>query len=218
MKAVLVCSGTIADYDIISRYAENCELLIGVDGGVSHILAAGFVPDMVFGDLDSIRPEDLHFIQQKNIETHKFNVEKDFTDSAAALSFTIREGYENIIILGAVGNRTDHMIANIINLRSAAEAGVRCSVIDDANEITAFSGRYHRAVSDLPFESRTVSLIALTEKVIGITTKGLKYQLFNAMLGMSNPSHGVSNVIIDDSFEIEIAGDGVLLVVFTKEF
>lgn len=217
MRAVLVCNGSIADYSIIGKYADKCELLIGVDGGTSHILAADYVPDIIFGDLDSIKPEDLYFVRQKNIETRKFPVEKDFTDSSAAIAYAIKEGFNDIVILGAIGNRTDHMIANILNLRSVAEAGVKCSIIDESNEITAVSKWFRHSLSDLPFETRTVSLIALTEKVTGITTQGLKYKLINATLNIANPSHGISNVITDDYFEIEISGEGVLLVIITKD-
>ena len=217
MKAVLVCNGSINELGIIRKYSARAQYLLGVDGGASHIIDSGLMPDAVFGDLDSIRNEHLDLLKSKEIKIFKYPTEKDFTDSTAALNFALHKGCREIVLLGATGTRLDHMLANILNLRNLALEGVNCLIADDNNEICAFTHSYERDIETLPFETRLVSLIPLTDEVTGVTTKGLKYMLFNADLSSKNPSHGVSNEIIDDMFSVEITGSGVLMLIISRD-
>jgi thiamine pyrophosphokinase len=217
MKAVLVCGGEMPDPGIIGRYREGPKaLLIGVDSGASHILRAGLLPDVVFGDLDSIDSGDLRAIESRGVRIHRFPPEKDFTDTAAAVRHAVEVGCREIVLLAAVGRRVDHMTANILSMRVLAEAGIRVIVADDHNELTAITDRYARERADLPFPSAFVSLIPLTDEVTGITTRGLKYPLVNGTLSMRDPSHGISNEVVDDRFEIDVAG-GVLMVAVSRD-
>ena len=217
MRAVLVCGGEMPDPAIIARYREDAkDLLIGVDSGASHILRAGLLPDIVFGDLDSIDPEDLRAIESRNVRIQRFPAEKDFTDTAAAIRHAVGVGCSEIVLLAAVGRRIDHMTANILSLRVLTEAGVRVVIADDRNEMTAVTDHYRRARADRPFPSAFVSLLPLTDEVTGITTRGLKYPLVNGTLSMRDPSHGISNEVVDDRFEIDIAG-GVLMVSISRD-
>src|SRR5690625_998268 len=59
MKAVLFAAGRLKLSDWLLERCQRADLLVAVDAGLSHLLAAGLRPDLLVGDLDSASPEDL---------------------------------------------------------------------------------------------------------------------------------------------------------------
>jgi len=101
---VLVGAGDVSadDIKVARRYGSK---VVAADGGASHCVAAGIVPDAVIGDLDSLPgavrevvPEDrIHRIPEQ--ETTDFD--KCLRSVAAPL----------VLAVGFAGPRLDHMLA-----------------------------------------------------------------------------------------------------------
>lgn len=211
MKAVCVCNGSISDYDLIKKYIQESDYIISVDGGAGHLRKMGINPDILIGDFDSANSQDLDYYVSKGINVSKFPVEKDMTDSELAIEKVLELGATEVVFLGALGTRIDHSFANIMLLKKMLDIGLRGSIADEHNELYMFDSNFSISKK----EGRKLSLIPITEKVTGVSTRGLKYPLVNATMVLGT-SWGISN-----EFEEEVAfvsiDSGVLLACLSRD-
>ena len=193
---------------------EDEAFVICADGGYAKAAEAGIRPDLVIGDLDSSAgveiPDDIPVI--------KLNVEKDVTDTDSCLNYAVENGFSSIFIIGGLGGRCDHSIANIQNI-------VRYSRIKDDQGrapriIMADKYNYLFALTDdhvqLPaFAGHKLSLLSFTEKCEGVSVSGVHYPLDNYTLTNTFPL-GVSNEFEADVIDIQVK-KGTLLVIMSKD-
>lgn len=172
MRAVVICSGSIDNYDYIRSFIRKNDTVICADGGYDHAVRMGIKPDIVLGDMDSVKGD-------YSAETYeRFPVEKDWTDSELAVNYVIERGFDSAVLLGCTGTRADHSLANIFLLEQLEKNNVRAVIINDNNMIympkngIKLSGR----------EGDIVSVIPISEQVTGYTTSGLYYKAENAVL------------------------------------
>lgn len=85
---------------------------VGIDKGVSYLLAQNIIPIMAIGDFDSIDLESYQKLEELKIKTIKLNVEKDESDLEAAIKYFYQD-YQTINVYGALGKRIDHTLINI---------------------------------------------------------------------------------------------------------
>ncbi len=188
------------------KKAEKC-LIFCCDGGVRHLLKSKIIPDVIIGDMDSIHPAQLKKYSQQGIKIIRFPTNKDFTDTELALDYAISLKPEKILIWCALGGRIDHTLANIVLLLKGRKRGIETRLIDEYCE----SFLLNNETCFMNEKDKTVSLLALTPKVSGITLSGFVYHLKNGSLRMGE-SRGISNVIKDDRAKIKIE-KGKLLVI-----
>ena len=55
-SALLICNGTPPTRTLARRLAARAELIVAADGGANIALRLGLRPDVIIGDLDSIKP------------------------------------------------------------------------------------------------------------------------------------------------------------------
>jgi thiamine pyrophosphokinase len=95
-----------------------------------HALAAGIQPDIVIGDGDSLHnanvPPELML---------RVPVEKDDTDTMLCIRYALKEGFTECVIVGGVGGRLDHTIANLQTLAFAYENGMRATLCDAQDSV-----------------------------------------------------------------------------------
>ncbi|MCI8486306.1 MAG: thiamine diphosphokinase, partial [Clostridia bacterium] len=120
---------------------------------------------------------------------------------------------DEIIILGAIGTRIDHLLGNIHVLKYALDSNIKCKIIDENNEIQLIDKTTIIKKKDIT--KKYISLIPLTEKVEHINLKGFKYELKNGALTMGS-SLGISNEISKEEAIIEF-GDGILIIINSKD-
>jgi len=118
----------------------------------------------------------------------------------------------DIIILGAIGTRIDHTIANMHILKEALDNNIECKIIDSRNEIQLIN---KRTILRLDEKYKYVSLIPFTTKVKGVALKGFKYLLEDAVLEIGH-SIGVSNEQIEEYAEIDLK-EGILILIKSKD-
>lgn len=166
------------------------------------------------GDFDSVNIEILQFYQNNSrIIFYQYNPEKDNTDTDIALKLAIQLNSSSITIMGALGKRMDHALANIHILRDALEVGIPCKILDAHNKIYLVKDSI-TLVKNKAY-GKYISLIPLTNTVDGLTLKGLKYPLNNASLSIGS-SLGVSNEIVDDLATIKLK-EGILIVIESRD-
>ena len=211
MTALIVCSGSIKDYSHYEKYFKWAKAVICVDGGAKYLRKFGIVPDVLIGDLDSISDEDLDYLVSMNVKIMKYPIQKDMTDTEIAVDYAVDNGFKEIVIIGGIGTRLDHTLANILLAKKLLDKGVKCTLVDENNELILINDR----IKIEKEKNVKVTLLPLTDVVEGITTKGLYYQLNCEDIVMGS-SRGVSNEFLDDVAEISVK-KGILAVIKSKD-
>ena len=205
----IVSGGRLGDQSFFQEKIARMEnrLIICCDGGARHFQYLGIKPDVIIGDMDSIDPASLASYSTSGIKIIKYPANKDFTDTELALDYALNLKPEAIFIWGALGGRIDHALANVFLLCRGQEKGIRTCLIDEYGEAFVLD----KETSFINETGKTVSLIALSPEVTGITLSGFLYPLKEETLIMGE-SRGISNIINEDSASI-IVKNGNLLVI-----
>ncbi len=180
--------------------------VIAADSGYRYTQMLGITPDLAMGDYDS-----LGYVPTNCGEVMTFPKEKDDSDLMLAIREALKRGYKNITIIGALGGRFDHTFSNIQSLGFIAKHGASGRIISADETITLLHPGEYSVQRD---ETRSLSLFAYTEKVSGLTVKGVKYPLENAEITSFFPI-GLSNVITEDYAHISFKS-GLLLMIFSR--
>ena len=114
------------------------------------------------------------------------------------------------MVLGALGGRIDHTLANIQLLKFGLDRGVKVALADKDNYITLIN----TPVRIPRQEGRCLSLIPLT-KCEHVFARGVYYPLSDAVMDLGN-SLGVSNEFIQEYAEID-PGNGLMLLMVCRK-
>lgn len=215
MNCLIVTGGNV-DLDLLNNYYNTNKdlLIIAVDKGLESLYKLNIIPHHIVGDLDSVSREILeHYKKVSNIEIHKYNPEKDYTDTDIALKLAIALNVSSITIIGATGTRIDHMLANIHILTYTLDSQIPCYILDANNKIYLTDNSITLNKNEI--YGKYISLIPLTTSVEGLTLKGFKYPLDNYCLTVGK-SLGVSNEIIENIATISLKS-GILILIESKD-
>ncbi len=96
--------------DVVRRIPSDA-IVLAVDGGLDHALAAGLEPSGLIGDLDSITETGLNWAaRHATIDRHP--PDKEQTDTELALAFAAAMNPLHLTLIGG-GDRLDHSLAAI---------------------------------------------------------------------------------------------------------
>lgn len=213
MNTLIVTGGTINE-NFLKEYVSNNKYdnIIAVDKGLDTLNKLQIRPNYIIGDFDSVNIKILREYENKNISITYLKPEKDFTDTHVALKKAIEMGSKEIIIIGAIGTRLDHTLANIHILKEALENGIEAKLVNENNEIMLIK---NKIIINKNNNFKYISLIPLTTEIKGVTLKGFKYQLQDACLKIGE-SIGVSNEQIENKATIEIQ-EGIAILILSKD-
>ena len=211
MKAAIVCSGNINDYNAIKEYISSADYIISVDGGARHLRNMNIVPDLMVGDFDSVNMDDFDYYRELGVPVDRYPSEKDMTDSELAIERAIEKGASELVLLGALGSIIDHSIAHVLMLKQYLDRGITVCIADEKNEL-------YMSTQTVTFNSRKnkkLSIIPISETVTGVSTEGLKYPLDNATMKLGT-TWGVSNEFINAKATVSI-GEGIVLICLSQD-
>ncbi|TDF97162.1 thiamine diphosphokinase [Paenibacillus piri] len=192
------------------RMLKPEDFLIGADAGALFLIRQGLSPDVALGDFDSVTSAEAAAIKAASKQYIDCDpVMKDWTDTEMAFQYALDRRPSEIVMCGVLGTRWDHSLANLHLLRKGVEAGVRCTIVDEHNEIAAIDGWAPWRLKRGRYPH--VSLLPLSLEVTGITLEGFQYPLKDAALSLGQ-SLGISNVLLEPEGTITISG-GLLLVI-----
>ncbi|MBP1964716.1 thiamine diphosphokinase [Paenibacillus aceris] len=209
-RIIIVTGGTLGDWAL--GVIQKNDILVGSDRGALYLIQHGYKPHISLGDFDSVTAEELSLIRSSSLSFIECDpVYKDLTDTEMAFNWALAEQPEQIILLGALGTRFDHSLANVHLLRKGTELGISCSIIDSNNQILVMNQptRIERG------SYTHISLLPLSLKVTGITLHGFAYPLHEATLEIGQ-SLGISNILQEPEGLIELQ-TGLLLVIQSKD-
>lgn len=210
-RAILFANGEVESYGFLEKLITDTDYLVAVDGGLRHLEALGFLPDMLIGDLDSVTPAQLQRLSGGKMEIIRFPIEKDETDLELALLEVMKCGADEIAIIGGLGGRIDQTLANVFLMLLPDLTGKNVYMLTQNEKV--FVIQEQKAIRGA--EGDLISLIPLNGDANGVTTIGLKYPLTNETLKFER-SRGISNRMLSDQAEVKVE-EGVLLCVHTSK-
>nr|WP_296156916.1 thiamine diphosphokinase [uncultured Blautia sp.] len=219
MNDVIIVSGGSIQKDFalafLKKRKQKNTCIIAADKGLEFLSGTEYSPDVVVGDFDSLSPEGKVYLDSlKNTEICRLKPEKDDSDTQSATNYAIARGAKQITILGATGNRIDHLLANFGLLVMAKNKGTVVDLVDAYNYITLIpSGTVLK--KDMQF-GKYVSFFSIGGDVTGLTLKGFKYPLNGHHLTTSDSGLTVSNEIKDEEAVVTYE-KGTLLMLMTRD-
>lgn len=193
------------------------DYVICADGGYPYARREGIIPDVIIGDFDSA---DFDFIESDlkrsglggSCGIVRIAVEKDDTDTLFCLKYGMDQGFDEFFILGGLGGRLDHTMANLQTMSHAVDHGKTIWILDGKNRATL---RKPGRLTVKRLEGHKLSLFSFSEYCEGVSIKGVKYPLENYRLDHSFPL-GVSNEFAGEAAEINHTA-GKLLIILSRD-
>ncbi len=207
MKCIIFANG---EYGNLKQYKEllgQSDLILCADGGANYAYALSVVPHCILGDLDSIDHRVLSHYTKLGVEIKKFSSRKDFTDTQLVLMEAEMRGASEITLIGTLGRRLDHTLANIYSGMDLSMKGIK--VVHYCPEYIAYL--VHDYLELAGKKGDLVSVLALSDEARGVNETGFEYPLAEAVLHKSNP-YSICNVMTGNRGTISLK-QGVLLVI-----
>jgi thiamine pyrophosphokinase len=190
---------------------QNGDFIIAADAGLEVANSLRITPRLVIGDFDSIKSNlVVDGVRWQGCEIIRLAPEKDETDTAAALREAQQRGYREFHIYGGTGGRLDHTLANIQCLANLAQKGQRGFLYGNGIVVTALHDGQSLCFEAV--EAGVISIFASSAQANGVTLRGLKYPLADAVLTNDVPL-GVSNAFIGKEASVSLR-QGTLIVVY----
>ncbi|OQB14782.1 MAG: Thiamine pyrophosphokinase [Firmicutes bacterium ADurb.Bin193] len=183
------------------KFNEN-DLIICADGGYDKAALIGITPDIVIGDMDSLKgkiPDGVKRIVHPSA--------KDKTDMDLCIDYALESGCNEIILLCAFGGRIDHSIASLISLRRITESGAEGMLLTARSKV--FLIKEKTRIKKEGYSK--LSIIPVTDIARGVTTEGLWYPLENAELKQTD-NLGISNAFSANEAVVDVK-DGILCII-----
>jgi len=209
--AFIFANGEMPNPEKIGRLVQPGDLTIAADGGYRHARAVGVQPQHLVGDLDSIDQQDLDEAQNRGTTLHKFPSQKDQTDLELCIDLAISLTTERILLVGSLGGRTDHLLANIFLLFANKYREFELILSDGITTI----GRVGSQKMILGSDGDLISLLPWGGDVECITTQGLMYPLNRETLSQGSP-RGMSNLMISETASVKVEFGELLYFHTTK--
>lgn len=216
IKRTLIVTGGEVDKTLLQEVLlkQSFSFIIAVDNGLLPLHLLGKTPNVIVGDFDTADPKLLQYYKEKTeVEIREFSPQKDATDTEIAVKLALEYHMEEVILLGALGTRLDHSIANVQLLYQLLQQKVHGELWDIHNRI--FLTDHSVSIQKKECFGTYLSLLPVTDRVTGITLTGMKYPLYQAVLEKGS-SLGVSNEIVAKEAQI-LFEDGVLMVIQSKD-
>jgi len=206
-SALIVTGGEVDEGFLRSFFERNNKLfVVGVDGGCENALNAGLRLDLMYGDFDTLNPKIKEKLILEKVDHIILESEKDVTDTHGAIDELCSRGFEKIVIVGGLGSRIDHSLANLmLSFRFLDRLDI--TFIDPQNRIRFYEGP--NFIRGKGGAYQYLSMIPVTPVIIHSTT-GLKYNLQETTMTPYD-SLGISNEPLG-SYSINLSSGKIMLV------
>ena len=216
MCVVIIAGGPNKDLSPILPKIRSAEKVICADSGADALLSYDIVPDVVWGDMDSISETTMKWLKQHQVENRIFPVEKDMTDSELCLR-SMNKG-EEILFVTSLSGRPDHVMSNLLLSMRLTMEGYLITVTDGVTWVYPLFQEQRFIIPDMHVrENITCSLIPLGEGAKGVSTIGMKYPLENRDLVWG------SSLTVSNEYDMTkkehgfVMKDGAMLLMITPK-
>lgn len=210
MIGLIVSGGDRVNDNLLKKYSSKADFIIAVDKGAESLIANNIKIDLLVGDFDSISEKSLNVLKERKTSIKKLEIEKDESDTEAALNYLIKNNYSKIFMLNCTGSRLDHTISNIFLLKKLLDDNIEAYILDNNNRV-----RLTNSKARIKKEYENISIIPLTVDGINISLEGFYYNLSNEEIEYGS-SRCISNFLIND-FGNVIINSGLALIIESND-
>ena len=199
---------------IVTAYVDNIEAVKGIndftsciaaDGGYLNASKIGLTPDIIIGDFDSSKSPCT-----SKAEIISLPKEKDLTDTEAALELAIEREFDEVVIIGGLGRRFDHTLANLGILAKYYERLSHLAFMDGYNYVYMLAPGLHKLS-----KNKYLGINSYSDCCEDLFIKGCKYPLNGFTLPKAT-SLGASNEILSECAEISFS-KGELIITHSND-
>ena len=201
-RCVIIGGAGIERYDIVRARLRDDDYFVFCDSGLRHAEGLGASPDLIVGDFDS------HENPHMDVETIVLPREKDDTDTFFAAKEMLSHGFEEFLLVGVIGARLDHTLANLSIRLMLDTAGKSAKAVDDYSEMEIVSSGPAFIEDTYSF----FSLLNITGEAEGVTIENAKYPLENAAIECDY-QYAVSNEVLPGKVARVSVAKGRLLLI-----
>jgi thiamine pyrophosphokinase len=192
-----------------AEIARRADCIAAADSGLILAEEAGITPDVIAGDMDSLREAEggeSRLSKYPPESIFRYPADKDLTDTEVAIGLLEERGCDEIILAGGGGGRLAHVLA-IKALFEDEDA--RVSEWHTARErIMLLRGA--RSVRVGLAAGSVVSIFPVGGGPWSARSEGLKWGLEGVR--WTRDSFGISNVALEDRISVESRGGNFLMV------
>ena len=199
LKTIILADGLFPEHEIPLGYLRNARRIICCDGSADTLVSAGFVPDAIIGDLDSVSKD----VADKYSDRIFRDREQETNDLTKTVKWCVENNYTDLVILGATGKREDHTIGNISLLTEYAKVADVIMVTD-----TGIIRPFLTSCSFSSVPGQQVSIFSVDPET-EITSRGLVYPLVRRKL--RNWWEATLNEASGNMVELEFTGGSVIV-------
>ncbi len=200
VSTIILANGAFPKSKHLLDLLDDCKQIICCDGAVNKLIESGRKPSIIIGDLDSVSKKYKDQFQDILIPISDQNT----NDLTKAINWCTAQNIDEVIIMGATGEREDHTIGNIA-LLTEYHKKIKVKIITDngvfipISESTTFNCKPGQQVSIFSLDPNTE-----------LTSTGLKYPL--QKLALKAWWMGTLNEATSDKFTIDFEGKAQLVV------
>ena len=212
MDTLVVSGGKAPSKELLQKYIKKSKYIIAADSGCECLYNIGIYPNLLVGDFDSINNDILNKVKNNVEEVLQFPPEKDYTDTEIAVIEAMKRGARKIYLLGATGNRLDHMLGNIGLILTYKKKGINIEIIDDKN-VMYLAENNMKLFGEY---GENIGFHAVSDIVKNFKIKGAKYDISDGYdMNLLDP-RAICNEFLNTPIEISFE-KGELLVIHSND-
>ena len=196
--AIILAAGDFPLHPVpMQALEQHRDRIICCDGAADVLLQAGFYPEIVIGDGDSLSLKTRKALSDRFI----CDADQDTNDLTKAFRHALSRNYRRLLILGATGKREDHTLGNISLLTDYVDRA-HVQMLTDYGMITPACG--NTVFTSYP--GQPISIFCMDHSPL--TVSGLKWPVENRII--IRWWEATLNEALSDRFEIKTTGKVVV--------
>ena len=201
-----------AHIDFYRKLSED-KAAVAVDGGFAFFRRTHTFPDLLIGDLDSLKRKPAGLPARTKVIT--FPQAKDKTDLQLALEYCLNHGARNIDIASPQVGEIDHFLGNIMLMKLVLPKGrspqVSIRIVDHQSVIKLLADN---RVSFVNCVGDTVSVLPMSP-TIELTCRGMAYPARDLRL-RTGESRALRNEITAKRATMAVKGEALVIRRFNR--
>ena len=206
MNVVIVADGTFPTHPLPLSALKEADIIIACDGAAATLLRAGFMPQCVVGDLDTLDQS----IQLQLKDRLEHESEQETNDLSKAFRSALRKmtDADTLTLLGATGKREDHTLGNLSLLADFAAKHEKIRLLTDHGMFVPVTGE--QTLRSQP--GQAVSFFNPTGRTLHLTGTNLKYPVRN--LALDHWWTATLNTALSDTIGLSTAPGNATVIVY----
>ncbi len=198
IDAVILANGEYPTQTQPLDILNKASYVVCCDGAADAFIEKGHVPDAIIGDGDSLSEEN----RTRYSSILHYDPDQETNDQTKAVNYLLKQGINEIAIVGATGKREDHALGNISLLIDYMRNGANIRMLTDYGIFIPC--RDTKTFSCIPTQQVSIFNFGTS----GLHAEGLVYPIRD----FTNWWQGTLNECTGDQFTIHAKGEYLIFL------